>query len=317
MGWSNERILVTGGAGFLGSHLVDGLLAAGAKVRVLDNLHGGTLENLSHVHAEIEWLEGDVRDAVIVRRAAAGCAVIFHLAANASVPDSVSDPVYDFETNVTGTFHVLRAALEAGCRRIVFTSSAAVYGPPLRTPVDEAHPLEPISPYGGTKLAAERLLAAHARTFGIEVASARVFNTYGPRQRRYVASDLLVKLRRDPKHLEVLGDGSQRRDYCYVSDTVEALMLLARVPAPEPIAVNIAGGGTISIRDLVARILALLDLSGTEVIYGLPSWKGDIDVLWGDIARIRGIGFEPRVTLDDGLGRLIRWFEALHGPIGR
>lgn len=316
MGWASERVLVTGGAGFLGSHLVDRLVRAGARVRVLDNLRDGLRENLAESLTSIEFLEADVRDAEAVARAAAGCGVIFHIAANASVPSSVDDPVYDFQTNVDGTFHVARAALAAGCRRIVFTSSAAVYGPPLRTPVDENHPLEPISPYGGSKLAAERLLAAHARTFGCEAVIARVFNTYGPRQRRYVAYDLLRKLRRDPKRLEVLGDGRQRRDYAFVSDTTGALLLLGEVPAPEPLAVNIAGGRTISIRELVTMLLETLGLGETEVVYGFPSWKGDIEILSGDITRARKLGFEPRVPLADGLGRLVRWFESLHGPIG-
>jgi UDP-glucose 4-epimerase len=315
MDWSGRRTLVTGGAGFLGSNLVETLAAAGAAVRALDNLRDGDRGNLAGA-AGAEFVQADVRDEAAVARAVSGCEVVFHLAANASVPASVEDPAYDFETNVCGTFNVLRAARDAGVRRLVFTSSAAVYGPPRRAPVDESHPLEPISPYGGSKLAAERLLAAHARTFGFEVAIARVFNTFGPRQRRYVAYDLLMKLLRNPRRLEVLGDGAQRRDYCYVSDCVRALLLLAEAPAPEPLVANVSGGRTVSIRELVALILGAVSLRDTEVVYGFPSWRGDIEVLSGEIARLRSLGYEPRVPLEEGILRFASWFQSVHGTIG-
>jgi UDP-glucose 4-epimerase len=316
MSFRGKKVLVTGGAGFLGSHLVDRLVGLGARVTVLDNLHGGDRENLAGVAKKIRFLEGDVRDARAVREAAEGAEWIFHIAGNASVPASVEDPVYDFETNVQGTYHVLAVARENPEVRIVFSSSAAVYGPPRYTPVDEEHPLEPISPYGGSKLAAERLLVSYARTYGLRVAVARIFNTFGPRQPRYVAYDLLMKLRRDPKRLEVLGDGRQRRDYCYVSDMVEALLLLARQPLEEPLVVNVSGGRTVSIRDLVEMILEELGLEDTEVIYGYPSWKGDIQVLSGDVGLLKRLGFRHQVTLEEGLRRMIAWFQEIHGRIG-
>ncbi|MDM7915288.1 MAG: SDR family NAD(P)-dependent oxidoreductase, partial [Candidatus Eisenbacteria bacterium] len=202
-----ERVLVTGGAGFLGSHLVDRLVEEGLEVRVLDNLQAGSLENLAGVRHRIDLRTGDLRDPAAVGAAVSGCSVVFHLGANASVPASVEDRGYDFATNAGGTFHVADAAVRHGVRRIVFASSAAVYGPPRTIPVAESHPLLPISPYGGSKVAAERMLYAYARTFGFELAILRIFNTYGPRQRRYVAYDLMQKLARDRRRLEVLGDG--------------------------------------------------------------------------------------------------------------
>jgi UDP-glucose 4-epimerase len=302
--WAGTPVLVTGGAGFIGSHLVDRLVAAGARVRVLDNLQAGSEANLSAVRGRIDLRVADLRDPAAVDAAVRGCAVVFHIGANASVPASVDDRGYDFATNALGTFHVADAAVRHGVRRIVQASTAAVYGPPQYTPVDERHPLDPISPYGASKLAADRLLFAYAPIFGFEVALVRIFNTYGPRQPRYVAYDLMMKLARDPKRLEVLGSGEQRRDYCYIADMVEALVLAAETPAPEPLVLNVSGGRTVSIRELVDLILAALELRDTEVVYGLPSWKGDIEVLSGDIRRISALGWRPTVTLEEGLRRM-------------
>jgi UDP-glucose 4-epimerase len=311
--WSGSAVLVTGGAGFIGSHLVDRLVAAGARVRVLDNLQAGSETNLAQARPHIDLRPADLRDAAAVEDAVRGCEVVFHLGANASVPVSVDDRAYDFSTNTLGTFHLVDAAIRHGVRRIVHASTAAVYGPPRYTPVDEAHPLDPISPYGGSKLAAERLLFAYAHVFGFELAVTRIFNTYGPRQPRYVAYDLLTKLTRDPKRLEVLGTGEQRRDYCYVADMIEALVLAGSTAAPEPVILNVSGGRTVSIRELVALILETRGLRDTEVVYGLPSWKGDIDVLSGDIRKIRALGWHPTVPLEEGLRRLAADFDRRRG----
>jgi UDP-glucose 4-epimerase len=308
---SGKRVLVTGGAGFIGSHLVDRLVEAGAEVRVLDNLQAGRSENLDGVRSRIDFRTGDVRDAAAVDDAVHGCDLVFHLAANASVPFSVEDRAYDFLTNTLGTFHLADAVVRHRVRRVVYASTAAVYGPPRYTPVDEDHPLDPISPYGGSKLSAERLLVAYARTFGFELVAVRVFNTYGPRQPRYVAYDLMQKLKRNPDRLEVLGSGNQLRDYAYVRDTVEAFVLAGEVPATAPLLLNVSGGRTVSIRELVVHILRTLGLENTEVVYGLPSWTGDIDVLSGDIRRLRSYGWEPTVTLEEGLRRLADSFGML------
>lgn len=302
----SATVLVTGGAGFIGSHIVDRLVALGHRVRVLDNLHAGRVENLASVRDRIELRIGDLRDRAAVDQAVAGSDIVVHMGGNASVPESVADRTYDFEANALGSFNVADAMVRHQVRRIVFASSAAVYGPPRYTPVDEAHPLEPISPYGGSKVAAERTLFAYARTFGFEVAVLRLFNTYGPRQRRYVAYDLMQKLARDPHRLEVLGDGEQRRDYSFVSDTALAFVLAATAPLEGPTVWNVAGGRTVSIRELVGAILHALELRDTEVTYGLPSWKGDIDVLSGDITRIRTAGWQPTVPLEVGLRELAR-----------
>ncbi len=302
--WHGVPVLVTGGAGFIGSHLVDHLVGAGARVRVLDNLQAGDEANLEPSAEQIDLRIADLRDPEAVDEAVQGCQVIYHIGANASVPASVDDRSYDFHSNTVGTYHVADAAVRHHVRRIVYASTAAVYGPPQYTPVDEKHPLEPISPYGASKAASERLLAGYARTFDFELCAVRIFNTYGPRQPRYVAYDLMMKLARNPRRLEVLGDGRQKRDYAYVDDTVRALLLAGETPLDGPGVFNISGGRTVTIRELVGLILETLSLKDTEVVYGLPSWKGDIEVLSGDITRLRGLGWSPRVPLEEGLRRL-------------
>ncbi|MBD3236336.1 MAG: SDR family NAD(P)-dependent oxidoreductase [Candidatus Eisenbacteria bacterium] len=302
--WRGRRVLVTGGVGFIGSHVVDALVSRGAEVRVLDNLQAGREENLRQVREAIDLRIGDLRDPQAVDAAVRGCEIVYHIGANASVPASVEDREYDFKTNTLGTYHVADAAVRYDVHRIVQASTAAVYGPPQYTPVDEQHPLMPISPYGGSKLAAERLLSAYAHTFEFELFCVRIFNTYGPRQPRYVAYDLMMKLARDPRRLEVLGSGNQQRDYCYISDMVAALMIAGSRPIERVEVANISGGRTTSIRELVALILETLGLRDTEVVYGLPSWKGDIDVLSGDIRRFCSFGWQPEVPIEEGLRRM-------------
>jgi UDP-glucose 4-epimerase len=309
--WDGVPVLVTGGAGFIGSHVVDRLVEAGARVRVLDNLQAGNEANLTSVRERIDLRRADLRDPAAVDDAVKGCEVIFHIGANASVPASVDDRAYDFSTNALGTYHVADAAIRHDVRRIVQASTAAIYGTPRYTPVDEQHPLDPISPYGASKLAADRLLNAYAQVFDFELGIVRIFNTYGPRQPRYVMYDLMKKLARNPKHLDVLGTGRQLRDYCYIVDTVEALMLAAETPAPAPVIFNVSGGRTVSIRELVGLILATLELRDTEVVYGLPSWRGDIEVLSGDITKLRSLGWRPTVSLEEGLRRLALHFGML------
>jgi UDP-glucose 4-epimerase len=302
------NVLVTGGAGFIGSHLVDALVDIGARVTVIDSLQAGNPDNLARSRPKIRFLRGDVRDYSNVREAVDGQQVIFHLAANASVPISVSDYRYDFDTNAAGTFNVLRAAMEARVAKVLFASSAAVYGTPQYVPVDESHPLLPISPYGATKLVGETLGFVYGRTFDLDFSCVRIFNSFGIRQARYVIYDLLGKLRRDPTTLEVLGDGTQIRDYCYVSDTVRALLLVAQSDRSRGNVYNLAGGNPISIRDLVALLIDVLGLPEVRVHYTGQSWKGDIDRLIANTAKLRELGFSPTISLREGIVTMAEWF---------
>ncbi len=250
-----------------------------------------------------------------MQSATRGRDIVFHLAANADVPYSVEHRQFDFDVNVVGSHNVMQACMANDVGRLVFASTAAVYGDPVYTPMDEDHPLSPVSPYGASKLAAENLGFAYHKTYGLPFTAIRISNSYGQRQSRYVVHDFLAKLLRDPDRLEVLGDGQQRRDFCHVSDVSRCFMLAVERDEALGEALNLAGAGAISIAELAQLILELLGLQGrTEVTYSHKSWKGDISLLLPDTAKAeRLLGFRPQVTLRDGLSGLIRWMEAAQG----
>ncbi len=313
-GYRDRRVLVTGAAGFIGSHLVDSLVAAGARVRALDDLSAGRLDNLDASLGRIEFQTASVLDQAALGQALADCEIIFHLAANASVPRSSEHPGHDFASNVEGTFRVVDAARRLGRPRIVFTSSAAIYGEPLAGPMDEDHPRRPKSPYGGSKLAGEIICACHARCYDIDVRCVRIFNTYGPRQRRYVMFDLLEKLRHDPTRLEVIGDGHQERDYNYVADTVNALLLIGMHPEARLGTYNVAGGHPVSIRELVDILLGMLPIPRPEIRYTMQSWRGDVERMTGAIDKLRMLGYAQDYDLRSGLNQLINWYSSEYSP---
>ena len=312
MDWQDKEVLVTGGAGFIASHLVDLLVEKGAEVTVIDNLKDGKIENLEKSKDKIYFKKMDVRDyeglrEVIKERE---IEIVFHFAANANVPYSVENPDYDFETNAGGTFNVLKSCMVNDVEKIIYASTAAVYGEPEYTPIDEKHPLNPISPYGASKLAGEKLGFAYYLTYGIPFVSMRIFNTYGPRQPRYVMFDFLKKLKNNPNKLEVLGTGEQIRDYCYVADMAKVFLLAAENENAVGEAFNIAGGNPISIKELAELMVRIMGLEGnTEIYYTGKSWKGDIVKLVADINKIKSkLGFRPNVEFEEGVARLKDWF---------
>ncbi|MCK4250321.1 GDP-mannose 4,6-dehydratase [candidate division WOR-3 bacterium] len=310
----DKNILVTGGAGFIPSHLVDLAVEKGGNVTALDNLKDGKIENLEVSKDKIHFKKIDVRDFDKVKRIIKEkeIEIVFHFAANANVPYSVEDPKYDFETNALGTCNVLKSCLDNDVEKIIYASSAAVYGEPEYTPIDEKHSLNPISPYGASKLAGEKLGFAYYYTYGIPFVSMRIFNTYGPRQPRYVMFDFLKKLRNNPHKLEVLGTGEQIRDYCYVSDTTKAFILAAENENAVGKSFNIAGGNPISIKELAELMIRILRLEGnTEIYYTGKSWEGDIVRLVANVNKIKSeLRFRPKVELKDGILRLKEWFES-------
>ena len=212
--------------------------------------------------------------------------------------------------NAEGTVKVLKCVKDYDPSvRIVYASSAAVYGEPQYVPVDELHPKEPVSPYGISKLAGEKYLLAYMKSFGIKPVIARIFNTYGPRQSRYVIHDFIKKINVDPTQLEVLGNPSNVRDYAYVSDTVNALQLLAEKGELGQI-YNIAGGNPITIENLAKLVLKQMDLEAkTKIRFTGVSWKGDISKMIADITKIKGLGFQPKVPLEEGVMKTIDWFK--------
>lgn len=304
-----KKIIVTGGAGFIGSHLVDTLVKKGGIVTVIDNLKNGNIDNLSQSIDKITFKDIDIRDEKAIASALKDQDIIFHLAANADVPYSVKHPDYDFSVNIQGGYNVLKYALEYKVEKFIFASSAAVYGEILYTPIDEKHPTNPISPYGASKLAIERLGSSYYKTYGFPFVAVRIFNTYGPRQRHYVMYDLLKKLYKDSTQLEVLGTGNQVRDYSYVLDTVEAFILAAENDQSSGEVFNIAGGRAISIKQVAEMLVSTLNIKDINIIYTQKSWEGDINTLIADISKIKNIGFSPNTSLEKGVEELGNWLK--------
>ncbi len=303
--------LVTGGAGFIGSNLVEALLERGITVRVLDNLSTGRRSNVQHLMNDIEFIEGDIRSMETVNAAARGVEVVFHEAALVSVPASVEDPVMANEMNVTGTLNVLVAARDAGARRLVLASSAAIYGDNPVLPKVETMLPEPLSPYAVSKLADEHYCEAFTKLYGLPTIALRYFNVFGPRQDPASPYSAVIPIflsrmaRGEPPTLR--GDGLQTRDFVYVSDVVQANLLAAEAPPERSGAFNVAQGQRTSLLDLIDAINQIL---GTQMSpnHGPPS-PGDVRDSVADITKIRGgLGFSPSVSLQEGLERTAAYF---------
>lgn len=308
----DKRVLVTGGCGFIGSHLVEQLVARGAAVWVLDNLQAGTPHNLAAVRGQVDLVIGDVRDTNCVKQLIEMCrpAYVFHLAANASVPGSVEDPAYDFETNSAGTFALFDALRKNNYNgKVVLASSGAVYGQPKVFPIVEEHSENPISPYGASKACAETIARMFYQVYGLSVVTARIFNTYGPRMARFVILDFLRKLQRDPNVLEILGNGLQTRDFTFVTDTVQGLLLLAERGVPAD-AYNLSSGRSVSVTELANMLIATLGLtSETQITYTGSSWTGDAQRWEVSIDKISRLGYQPAIDLSTGLVKTIQWYQ--------
>jgi UDP-glucose 4-epimerase len=296
-----ETVVVTGGAGFIGSHLAEALRAQGRRVRVVDNFSTGRRSN---VPAGAELLEGDVND--LSAEATRDASIVFHLAAMPSVPGSVKQPLESHRATAQGTLALLAAAERAGTRRVVLASSSAVYGDSLVLPKREAMAPEPGSPYAAAKLAAELYAASWASRGAIEAVSLRFFNVYGPRQdpdSPYAAViPVFARRIREGKPMPVYGDGGQTRDFIYVGDVVRALLLAGSVPGISGRVYNIAGGRPVSVLD-VGRALAA-SMGRAPQFDFLPPRAGDIRDSVADInAARRDLGFSAAVTLEDGIRR--------------
>jgi len=311
-------VLVTGGAGFIGSHLVDALVERRAVVRVLDDFSSGSRDNLAP-HARLEVLAGDVCDLAACRRGCRGAALAFHLAALGSVPRSMEDPATTIDVNVGGTANLFAAARDEGVRRIVYASSSSVYGDAEGLPSREGEEGEPLSPYALSKAMGEELAACFGRCFGLELVGLRYFNVYGPRQSpdgpyaAVVARFLAAVLAGAP--MEVHGDGGQSRDFTHVDDAVAATLLAAGAPAAAcGRAYNVAGAARVTIRELAALLAAA---TGTESpLRHLPLRAGDVRHSQADLAAARQyLGYAPRVPLAAGLRRL--WEHAVATVPGR
>lgn len=310
---AGTRVLVTGGAGFIGSHLVEGLVRRGAHVVVLDDLSTGRLENLAKVVSSVDLDVRPLDEVLAAPDVVASFDVVFHLAANPYIPPSVEDPGYDYALNLETTFRLLEAVRLAPRRpRLVFTSSAAVYGNPSRLPIRESDPTVPISPYGVSKLAGERYVGVYGPLYGIPCSSVRLFSVYGPRQRKQVVYDLIDRLSRDPTRLVVIGDGSQQRDFVFVEDVAEAMIAVAeRAPGLGEV-FNVASGVTYTIGQLVSVICDALG-ARPEICYLGSVRPGDADRWSVDVSALRTLGFEARTELVTGVERTRDWYRAERG----
>jgi UDP-glucose 4-epimerase len=306
----NTTVVVTGGGGFIGSHLTERLVNIGADVIILDDFSSGHEESLTAIRDRITVIGGDIRNRELVREALENASLVFHLAANADVPRSVQQPRHDFDVNANGTQIILEESKDSDVDRVVFASSAAVYGHPQYTPIDEDHPLEPVSPYGASKLAGERLALAYNKTYDINVSILRIFNTYGPRQPRYVMFDFLEKLEEDPESLAVLGSGQETRTFVYIADTVDALLTVGTHPESNGEVFNIGGKQTVCIYDLATLMAERYYEEETDVYTTGEKKPGDITELTTDSNKISAIGVETQTELRDGLDALYEWYQS-------
>jgi UDP-glucose 4-epimerase len=309
------RCLVTGGAGFIGSHVVDRLLALGHEVRVVDNLSTGSRANLAHVADRVDFLLGDLCDPAVAPRAVDGIQVIYHLAALPSVPRSLQDPWGSHDANVNATVHLLQAAVKAGVRRMVYSSSSSVYGDTPELPkVESVEPL-PRSPYAASKLASEQYVLAYARGGLIEGVALRYFNVFGPRQSPTSAYAAVVPLfmaaALDGRPATIFGDGEQTRDFTYISNVVQANLLAGTRPAEivSGYPVNVGAGDRTSLQQLASLIR---EVTGRSLVcQSVAPRAGDVrDSLAGLDRTRRLLGYEVEVGLREGLRRTWDWFRA-------
>jgi nucleoside-diphosphate-sugar epimerase len=300
-------VLVTGGAGFIGSNLVRALVERGDTVRVLDNFSTGNRDNLEGL--DVHVVEGELRSYERVHNAVRGTEVVFHLGALGSVPRSVQDPLTSSAVNVEGTLNVLLAARDEGVRRVVFSSSTSVYGSTREMPTTESTPPDPLSPYGVAKLAAERYCMSFSRVYeSFETVVLRYFNVFGPRQSphsQYAAVvPLFIRAIADGTPVTIHGDGEQSRDFTYVGNVVDATLSAGDAPGASGRAFNIAGGEPASVNRVADAIGAILG-KPVEKRHA-PSRAGDIRDSWADLTASREVlGYEPAVQLDEGLRRTI------------
>jgi len=306
------RILVTGAAGFVGSNLVDGLLAAGHEVRGLDNFSTGHRRNLAHVADDVEVVEGDLRSYERVSWAVRGCDAVFHEGAMPSVPRSVQDPLTSSEINIGGTLNVLLAARDAGVRRVVFASSSSVYGDAAGFPRVETQATSPLAPYAVSKLAAEQYCRVAHVVYGLQTVCLRYFNVFGRRQDPFSQYSAVIPkfitAMREGRAPAIYGDGTQSRDFTHVDDVVAAnLAALDAAPAAGRI-YNIACGRQVTLNELVAHLNEIL---GTELEADfLERRAGDVMHSLADVGRAeRELGFKAAVALPQGLRRTIEAYE--------
>ncbi|ASJ08353.1 UDP-glucose 4-epimerase [Thermococcus siculi] len=310
------KVLVTGGAGFIGSHLVDKLMESGSDVRVLDDLSAGSLDNIGRWmdNERFEFIRGDMRDLEVVKGAVGDVDAVFHLAANPEVRIGSQSPELLYETNVLITYNLLNAIRDSSVEYLVFTSSSTVYGDAevIPTPEDYA-PLEPISVYGAAKLAAEALISGYAHTFGFRALIFRLANIIGERSNHGVIYDFINKLRKNPEELEILGDGTQRKSYLHVSDTVEGMLHIFehfRSGGKTVDFYNLGNDDWITVKEIAEIVSEGMGLKPkfrfTGGVDGGRGWKGDVKFMRLSIEKAKKTGWKPGLNSYEAVERTVR-----------
>jgi nucleoside-diphosphate-sugar epimerase len=308
--------LVTGGAGFIGSHVAEELVRRGDRVRVVDNLSTGKRHNLAHLPA-VDLVEGDLAELDVARRACAGMEYVLHQAAIPSVPRSVADPITSNRANIDATLNVLVAARDAGVRRVVYAGSSSAYGDAATLPKREDMPTQPLSPYALQKLVGEQYLRLFTDLYGLETVTIRYFNVFGPRQDPSSPYSGVISLFAnallDGRAPRICGDGEQTRDFTYVANVVDGVLRACKAPASGQV-INVATGGRISVKELCHTLAELIGV-GIEPEYIDPR-PGDVRDSQADITRAREVlGYEPIVPFKEGLQRTVEWYRAQRASV--
>lgn len=309
-----ELVLVTGGAGFIGSHLVRRLLHDGYRVRVLDNLATGKAANLAEVCEQIEFIEGSITDATAAARAVNGASYVLHQAAIPSVPRSIADPLASHAENSTGTLSMLCAARDAGVKRFVYAASSSAYGDTPTLPKVETMRTDPLSPYAVAKLSGENYCRAFNQVYGLETVALRYFNIFGPRQDpKSLYSAVIPKFITailEDREISIYGDGEHSRDFTFIDNTVDANLLAMTTPNVGGEMCNIACGQRFSLNDLVERLGAITGKKPRVEYQDRKS--GDVQHSLADISRARELlGYEPRVSFEEGLQQTVAYFKSI------
>ena len=313
--FADQRILITGGAGFIGSHLAEALTTLGARIVVIDDLSGGDWANLTGFGDDVEQIEASILDADALQRATDGCRYVFHQAALGSVPRSVEEPELYHQVNVTGTLNVLQAARQAGVRRVMYAASSSAYGNPPEDQLKvETMPVLPLSPYAATKLAGEHDMRCWSASYGLDTASLRYFNIFGPRQNANSAYAAVIaafaKALQSGEQAIIYGDGQQSRDFTFVHNAVHANLLAAR--CENDLAgqvINVATGLRITVNELFETMARIMHQPDARPHYE-PTRAGDVMHSQADITAARQtLSYEPQVDFDTGLAQTIAWYQ--------
>lgn len=316
-----RKVLVTGGAGFIGSHIVDRLIREGLEVTIIDNFETGSLANLAHrKEKNLHLVKGDIRDVGLLKNAMKDVEAVFHEAASVDIASSIRDPILTNDINVGGTLNLLEASCDSGVKRFIFASSAAVYGNEEVAKKKEDDPLNPVSPYGVSKLAADSFVRTYHKIYGLQTVCLRYFNVYGPRQRADVHGSyggvISIFINRLLKELPPLiyGDGQQTRDFVYVKDVVEANILALNRKDASGEAFNIGNGTCISINQIAEMLKHRLNRRDLKNVY-VEARLGDPRCGYADISKARAIlGYKPQFRIEAGIFELLEWYKTVGLP---